>query len=71
MYNLYCAVIHMKEGNTFLIKVQKHTKSTVVEYVYLEIQDGRYFLVKLYMSLPIHRCLDLSNQLRIERDAIF
>ena len=28
-------------------------------------------LVKLYMSLPIHRCIDLSNPLRIDRDSIF
>ena len=27
--------------------------------------------VKLYMSLPIHRCIDLSNQLGIYRDSIF
>ena len=27
--------------------------------------------VKLYMSLPIHRCIDLSNPLRIYRDSIF
>ena len=27
--------------------------------------------VKLYMSLPIHICIDLSNQLRIYRDSIF
>ena len=27
--------------------------------------------VKLYMSLPIHRCTDLSNPLKIDRDTIF
>ena len=27
--------------------------------------------VKLYTSLPIYRCKDLSNPLRIDRDAIF
>ena len=27
--------------------------------------------VNFYMSLPIHRCIDLSNPLRIDRDAIF
>ena len=27
--------------------------------------------VKLYMSLPIHRCIYLSNPLRIYRDSIF
>ena len=27
--------------------------------------------VKLYMSLLIHRCIDLSNPLRIYRDSIF
>ena len=27
--------------------------------------------VKLYTSLPIHRYIDLSNPLRIDRDAIF
>ena len=26
---------------------------------------------KLYMSLPIHRCIDLSNPLRTYRDSIF
>ena len=29
------------------------------------------FLVKLYTSLPIKRCIDLSNPSRIDRDAIF
>ena len=28
------------------------------------------FFVKLYVSIPIHRCIDLSNPLRIDRDAI-
>ena len=27
--------------------------------------------VKLYISLPIHRCIDLSNPSRMDRDAIF
>ena len=66
---LYCAVMHMKEDNNFLRKVQKHT-----------IQDGGMctwkfkmaaISVKLYMSLPIHRCIDLSNPSRIDSDAIF
>ena len=26
---------------------------------------------KLYMSIPIHKCIDLSNPLRIGRDASF
>ena len=26
---------------------------------------------KLYISLPIHGCIDLSNPLRFDRDAIF
>ena len=45
-----------------------------------KIQDGGMFtwkfkmaaiFVKLYTSLPIHRCIDLSNPSRIDRDAIF
>ena len=61
--------MHTKEENIFFKKVQKH-----------KIQDGGMFtwkfkmvaiFVKLYMSLPIHRCIDLSNQLRIYRDSIF
>ena len=45
-----------------------------------KIQDGGMFtlklkmaaiFVKLYMSLPIHRCIYLSNPLRIYRDSIF
>ena len=37
----------------------------------MEIQVGRYFLVKLDTALPIHRCIELSNPSRIDRDAIF
>ena len=36
----------------------------------MKIQDGSYF-EKLHMSLPIHRCIDISNTLRIDGDAIF
>ena len=28
------------------------------------------FVVKLYISIPIHRCIDHLNPLRIGRDAI-
>ena len=62
--------MHMKDENNFIKKVQKTHK----------IQDGGMFtwkfkmaavFVKLYMSLPIHRCTDLSNPLKIDRDTIF
>ena len=62
--------MHTKEENIFLKKGPKTHK----------IQDGGMFtwkfkmaaiFVKLYMSLPIHRCIDLSNPLRIYRDSIF
>ena len=45
-----------------------------------KIQDGGMFtwkfkmaaiFVKWYTSLPIHRCIELSNPSRIVRDAIF
>ena len=45
-----------------------------------KIQDSGMFtwkvkmaaiFVKLYVSLPIIRCINLSNPLRIDRDAIF
>ena len=44
------------------------------------IQNGGMFsrefkmtaiFAKLYISLPIHKCIDLSNPLRIDRDAIY
>ena len=58
--------MHTKEENVIFKKVQKTHK----------IQDGGMFtwkfkmaaiFVKLYMSLPIHRSIDLSNPLRIYR----
>ena len=61
--------MHTKKEIFFFKKVQKH-----------KIQDGGMFtwkfkmaaiFEKLYMSLPIHRCIDLSNPLRIYRDSIF
>ena len=65
-----CTVMHAKGENIFLfIKVQKH-----------KIQDGGMFtrkfkmaavFVKLYSSLPIYRCKDLSNPSRIDRDRFF
>ena len=68
--NIDCAVMHPKGENNFVKKGQKtHT-----------IQDGGMFtwkfkmatiFEKLYTSLPIHRCIDLSNPSRIDRDAIF
>ena len=63
-------MVHEKEENNFLIKVQQTHK----------IQDGGMFtwkfkmaavFEKLYMSLPIHRCIDLSNPLKIDRDTNF
>ena len=70
MYNIYCTVMHTKEENNFFKKGPKTHK----------IQDGGMFtwkfkmaaiFVKLYISFPIQRCIDLSNQLRIYRDSIF
>ena len=61
--------MHTKEENNFFKKVKKH-----------KIQDGGMFtwkfkmaaiFVKLYMSLPIHRCIDLSNPLRISEIRFF
>ena len=62
--------MHVKEENNVFKKVKQTDKS----------QDGGMFtwkfkmaavFVKLYMSLPIHRCIDLSNPLKIDRDTIF
>ena len=56
----------MKDGNNLL---KKH-----------KIQDGGTFtwkfkmtaiFAKFYISLPIHECIDISNPLRIDRNAIF
>ena len=65
-----CAVMHTKEEIFFFKKVQKHTKSKIAACLR---GNSRWplFFVKLYMSLPIHRCIDLSNTLRISRDSIF
>ena len=69
IYNIYCAVIHTKEENNFKKGPKTH-----------KIQDGGMFtwtfkmpaiFGKLYMSLPIHRCIDRSNPLRMYRDSIF
>ena len=60
----------MKEENNFIKKGQKNTQNQRWRHVYVE--DGRFFFfIKLYMSLPIHRCTDLSNPLKIDRDTIF
>ena len=70
IYNRDCAVMHLKGENNF---VKKGPKTH-------EIQDGGKFtwkfkmaaiFEKLYTSLPIRRCIDLSNHSRIDRDAIF
>ena len=70
IYNIDCAVMHPKGENNFVKKGPKKHK----------IQDGGMFtwkfkmaaiFVKLYTSLPIHRCIELSNPSRIVRDAIF
>ena len=62
--------MHPKGENNFVKKGPKTHK----------IQDGGMFtwkfkmaavFVKLYRTLPIHRCIDLSNPSRIDRDAIF
>ena len=61
--------MHPKGENNFVKKGPKTHK----------IQDGGMFtwkfkmaaiFVKLYTSLPIHRCIELSNPSRIVRDAI-
>ena len=69
LQRILCSDAH--EGGTyFFLKWSKTHK----------IQDGGMFtwkfkmaaiFVKLYMSLPIHRCMDLSSPLRIYRDSIF
>ena len=61
--------MHMMEDNNLLKKVKKK-----------KIQKGGIFtwkfkmaviFVKVYISLPIHGCIDLSNPFRIDRDANF
>ena len=63
-------MIHTKKENNFLKKGPKTHK----------IQDGGMFtwkfkmaaiFEKLYMSLPIYICIDLSNPLRIYSGSIF
>ena len=70
LQQILCSDTHTKVENNFLKKGPKTHK----------IQDGGMFtwkfkmaaiFVKLYMSLPIHRCIDLSNPLRNYRDSIF
>ena len=69
LQHIVCSDAHEGGKYLFLKKVEKHT-----------IQVGGMFkwtfkmaaiFVKLYMSLPIHSCIDLSNPLRIYRDSIF
>ena len=69
LQNILCS-IHTKEENNLFKKGPKTHK----------IQDGGMFtwklkmaaiFVKLYMSLQIHRCIDISNPLRIYRDSVF
>ena len=66
IYNIYCDMMHTKEENIFFKKVQKHGGMFTWKFKMAAI-----CIVKLYMSLPIHRCIDLSNPLRIYRDSIF
>ena len=69
LQNILCSDTH--EGGIFFFKKVHKTQ---------KIQGGGMFtwklkmaaiLVKLYMPLPIHRSIDLSNTLRIYRDSIF
>ena len=69
LQHILCSDTH-ERGKLFFKKGPKTQK----------IQDGGMFtwkfkmaaiFVKLYMSLPIHRCIDRSNPLRIYRDSIF
>ncbi len=62
--------MHMKKEKNVLKKYKKKHK----------FQDGGMFtwkfkmaaiFVKFYISLPIYGCIDLSNPLRIDRNAIF
>ena len=60
--------MHVKETNKIEKNSTKNTKNKW-RHVYVEIQDGCYFCK--FMSIPIHRCIDRSNPLRIGRDVIF
>ena len=64
-----CAV--KEEDNFFFKKVQKHTTSKMAACLHGNSRWPLFFFVKLYVALPIHRCIDLSNTLRINREAMW
>ena len=63
--------MHVKKNNNCLKKGPKSTQNPRWRYVFVEFQDGRCFFVKLYMSLLIHRWIDLWNPLHIDINTIF
>ena len=61
IFNLYCVMMHLQE-NEILKKLQKTHK----------IQDASMFTSKFKMAgIFLKRCIDRSNQLKINRDVIF
>ena len=69
---MHILCIDAHEGGKYFFKLRskKHTKSKMAACLR---RNSRWplFFRKLYMSLPIHRSIDLSNPLRIYRDSIF
>ena len=70
IYNLYFAVMHTKEENNCLKKGKKTHKIQEDGMFTWKFKMAAIF-VKLYTSLPIHRCIDLSNPSKIERCDFF
>ena len=62
--------MHPKGENNFVKKGPKTHKIQDVGMFTWKFKMAAIF-VKLYTSLPIHRCIELSNPSRIVRDAIF
>ena len=69
LQHILCSDAH-EGGKYIFLKRSKNTKSKMAACLR---GNSRWplFLVKLYMSLPIQRCIDLSNPLRMYRDSIF
>ena len=63
--------MHVKEENNLKKKVKQTDKSQFGGMFTWKLKMAAVFFVKLYMSLPIHGCIDLSNPLQIDRDTIF
>ena len=64
-YKIYCAVMHTKEENNFLKKVQ-NTQNPRWRHVYVEIQDGRYFckIVYVFTDPQMYRSFESINNLQ-------